>query len=548
MATFYLIKTVSVGATKVFAGDLINDAVDDANAIRSAGGLLWSSSDPTIAAAALKATNARLNKGADEAAIDAIMQQAVDAIQQQIGPDQEALNRPGPIATWRINATTGNDSNTGAVGAPLKTFAELNRRWGAGGVLNPGAGASVLVQLETDLPVTDPITFDVRLGPGVSILVQGLNTTTLYSGTFSAVTAKNRATNVPLSGTDAGITGGVWTAFLPAGATPGRVHDTTNDSYFWPAKDLGGGACRFSEPFKKIPLIANAYPDITTGLRPASLVTATDTFVIERLTQAFLGACTVQGADPNVTPGNNVAFQDLDLNRVVATSKIMVLGAGFTRVFFWECLLRADFNGQSITGDTFMENSALRRTLQGTGGTYHLNAGLIVGPVQFGAQLILMDFDLMIQGFGFGLFNGAVKIGTVCSFDCTIANARNNPTGDGIHIGPGASAQFLTFNDGTHALWGSGNQGAGVGVQSNGVLGFQTNAPTITGSTPGTNDFTLSLATSSRTWDETANAGAGGWSAALITNSWANLVAALPGGLNNAATNVSTGARISKGI
>jgi hypothetical protein len=82
MATFFLVNTVVVAGTKIFAGDTINDAVDDAPAIVAAGGLLWPSSDTVVAAAAARAVSARINRGANEETVDAIMQAAVDALQK----------------------------------------------------------------------------------------------------------------------------------------------------------------------------------------------------------------------------------------------------------------------------------------------------------------------------------------------------------------------------------------------------------------------------------------------------------------------------------
>jgi hypothetical protein len=190
MSTFFLINTVVVSGTKVFAGDTINDAVDDAVAIAAAGGLLWPSSDPVVAAAAARAVNARLNRGANEEAVDAIMQAAVDAVQlaedASSGPDVaniaalSALNDVAELngairrvvtllqsfmldrastatidgitvvatlsgvgrwhrilshvpqwtnqSAWERNFATGNDENPGTVLLPLKTCAEFTRR------------------------------------------------------------------------------------------------------------------------------------------------------------------------------------------------------------------------------------------------------------------------------------------------------------------------------------------------------------------------------------------------------------------------------------
>jgi len=83
MSTFYLINPVTVGGNQMLPGDLIDDAVENAAAIRAAGGLLWPSSDAIVAAAAATAQNAHRFRGANEAALESIMQTAVQAVQKQ---------------------------------------------------------------------------------------------------------------------------------------------------------------------------------------------------------------------------------------------------------------------------------------------------------------------------------------------------------------------------------------------------------------------------------------------------------------------------------
>jgi hypothetical protein len=59
---------------------------------------------------------------------------------------------------WFINAQTGKDNNSGATSnKPLKTWAELNRRWGKLNTIEPSSGETVQVKLQTDLPSTDPV-------------------------------------------------------------------------------------------------------------------------------------------------------------------------------------------------------------------------------------------------------------------------------------------------------------------------------------------------------------------------------------------------------
>lgn len=97
MAKFFLINVVLLGSTKLFPGEDIDDTIEDANKIRAAGGLLWPAEDPTIAAAAQIAQNARKYRGSNETELAHIMQAAVDAVQQ--ANDDESVGSPADLAT-----------------------------------------------------------------------------------------------------------------------------------------------------------------------------------------------------------------------------------------------------------------------------------------------------------------------------------------------------------------------------------------------------------------------------------------------------------------
>lgn len=81
MSTYFLINTVQVGTTKHMPGETIDDNQVDIVALQNAGGLLWPSSDATVAAAAAKAINAHL-VGRNEVELESIMQGAVQLVQQ----------------------------------------------------------------------------------------------------------------------------------------------------------------------------------------------------------------------------------------------------------------------------------------------------------------------------------------------------------------------------------------------------------------------------------------------------------------------------------
>lgn len=84
MSTFYLVNTVRIGTTTLFAGSYVDDSVTSTTAMVAAGALLWPSADATVAAAATVAQNARKYKGASERECDAIMTAAVDSVQKSL--------------------------------------------------------------------------------------------------------------------------------------------------------------------------------------------------------------------------------------------------------------------------------------------------------------------------------------------------------------------------------------------------------------------------------------------------------------------------------
>lgn len=549
MATYFLINTTSVGATKIFAGDLVNDAVEDVNAIRSAGGLLWPSGDPTIAAAAAKAVSARINKGASEAEVNAIMQQAVDAVQLADG---------GSVAwrtasNWFINATTGLDTNSGTVlSEPLKTFAELARRWGTfqtlTPVLTPGIINTVVVNLLTDLPASDRIQFKVGLAGGVSILIKGATPTTIATGTVGVVIAKDRATNQSLD-VDFGV---AVAPFRIDGATPARILNNTTGGVCHVMKAISANVARLSEPitpFVAVPAALFPGQAITNANRPAVLTTAGQTWTAQGLTTVSVGD--VEFLANLAGPGTScLAFADLNIRRDVGDNPAWFIAGGAIKiVFFYGCIIQRTYNVQTETFGCY----SVHRGLNGDGESWRPMACGIFSTITMNSQGVFVELDTIFQGGGalggngISVINGAVKIGTAAVFDVA-GGGPNNPTGAGVYVSAGSDYQLggpAVGADITHALWGLGNVGPGIEVGPGGTFLTITNSPTITG-TGG--DFRLDGATDSRAWDETAGAGAGAWTL-LIANTWANFVATIgAGGLGSAAMNVGKKCLIAVGL
>jgi hypothetical protein len=87
MSLFFLMNNVTVKNSRLLAGTQVNDATDDAAAIRAAGGVLWPNGDAVVAAAAAIAQGLKLRGGAvDEAQLAAIMEAAATSVSRvQVG-------------------------------------------------------------------------------------------------------------------------------------------------------------------------------------------------------------------------------------------------------------------------------------------------------------------------------------------------------------------------------------------------------------------------------------------------------------------------------
>lgn len=111
MATYYLINCITRGSNKgsfkQFAGELVNDANEDVAAIQAAGGVLWSSADAVVAAAAAVASKAKA-RGADEAELNAIMQAGINNNVKQSDQTGEAVLVAGTVTVSTLTLNAGS--------------------------------------------------------------------------------------------------------------------------------------------------------------------------------------------------------------------------------------------------------------------------------------------------------------------------------------------------------------------------------------------------------------------------------------------------------
>ena len=156
----------------------------------------------------------------------------------RVGPSNPytALLGGDGAGNWYIDPAAGvNETGTGAIGAPLKTWGEVVARLGTSSPVYP-YGQSVTVHLvNSQAANTDPIFFTPRMsGGGQAVLLGTLTLGTPF--TAGTVTAKSQATDTPLQ-----------VATWPGGALAGsRILNQTHASSSWVRSVSAGTATRSS--------------------------------------------------------------------------------------------------------------------------------------------------------------------------------------------------------------------------------------------------------------------------------------------------------------
>ena len=465
------------------------------------------------------------------------------------------------VPTWYINATIGNDEYDGqsatvlgTVG-PLRTHAELERRWNKGRLTPPvtppsATAALCIVNIMTSLPNTDPVNVDVELAINGTVSTylwyQGGPESILYSGTLTAVTPKAPATNQAWQYTDAAIVS--WATYLGQ-----RVRITTvgtnENTISWVAKDLGALTARSSEPV----LPNNMTPGAALTTRAGSTVVTYktpvvgNTFNIEALMVITLGCVNVRFEAPAAGSASQFLFGEFNFRSSnfwsistqggAVSANFYSCSVPFVSVFsrcniaFNDCHIR---DGLAIYAGAFIGISA---------GLSLVNASTNRGLEIWGGGFTAFAFDFMVQGSG--IRGTGFTIQSACVFD-SVAQVTTNPGGHGVLIGtaqrtskrPGGVGLGQASINAVIELWGSGNAGAGMYVESGSSFTYPTTAvPTITGAL---GDFRLNNTVTSRAWDE-----AGGAYTAPIANTWANLALAVAGGgLGHGAHDVQSNSHI----
>ena len=435
--------------------------------------------------------------------------------------------------TWYIDpqnsSGTASDVNNGSTtSTPLKSFAELERRWGYGGHIAQNTNVFMLSNGKS----TDPFNIRLSIDSNVVLAIYGGSTTTvgsgatsLQTGTFSSVTNLARATNTPTQATDS--LGRSWTSFLGK-----RVRDTTTNAIAWVAKDLTGGAVRLSSP--SINGGTFLLPTVTT-----TTFNTTNTYQIEDLRQLWFGdvICTMGNGLNNALAFQDIEFQNNSVNYSVPG--ISFVGCRFKSSNF------------SITSfNVLIGNCDFESSFTCYAPITWFDAGLMrSGGIIARQGEVIIDGDLLSQTAPLLLAGGSVVIGAMAVFDAATL-AGGNPRGSGIVVGgtgngtrnSGAALRIQTSSHGVAAIYGSGNAGYGLDVFPTHRVNVVSGATLAITGTSG--DFILGSDATNTTYATKATGSTVPAYGLAITPSWTNFAAAQPGGFNGNAHNISEDAHL----
>lgn len=453
------------------------------------------------------------------------------------------------ISDWYIDATNGNDENNGIAQVsapnnvgPLKTFTELTRRW-ARGQLNPPVNATYQtanckVNILTDLPTTDriAITGITFASSSVILWITGeLGRTVQYTGTISAVTALNPATNQDYRFTDPGLNP---TTFLNKRCRITTAGARLNTTWFI-AKDLGGNTARISTPGIPQPMAPAAAFSLLSLSYNQTTPQVGDTYVVENLPTVSFAV---------LDTGSSTASQQIQFGELNFRNGGTFRSAGATgTVYIYASYMNAQqYDGGNVLLNCFTTNGATRIT-----GLQQIYGGMISSANAFQVQGGTIFVGQMFLCQGSPLMGTNIRVISAQIWDCAI-NASINPGGHGVVIGKQITADrpntgymgLCTSQIGTDIanggqIMGNGNTGKGVWVSA----GSQMTVPpsgavlSVTGTA---GDFQLDSGTTSRAWDE-----AGGAYTAARNNTWTLLGTTIGGGgFGGSAHNVQANAHI----
>jgi hypothetical protein len=435
--------------------------------------------------------------------------------------------------TWRINADTGDDEGDGTT-TPLRTAAELKRRYGVHGTMAPGGITDVLI--ETDLPDDDPIDLRVEQLRDVVFQVSGLVREVADSaGVIMDVVAKDRAENQPWEITGSTDLGAYVGSYL-------RLTSGTYEGYRIPiAKDLGSNTVRVGET-------GTVYPPEFFSALVLGEPSIDDTYVIDELPTVTYGR-----VDSGLVAYNDQSFmltflQFRHLRFRASNPFFSNVNVTNQNTLFAECQFDATLFVGCNAGFLIVHNCIFGPTSglhQNGPALSAVSAGLFLecGVAAEGAANPVLDADVLFQGGGgqtapqiFALAGTNSFIGYVGVFDSTTDAAF-------VEAGGTFKVRTTPLGFGGQAFWGTGAAGVALHLEK-GAVGTYEDADELT-ATGDLGEFSLGPVTSEgllvRPFDN-SDATFGD----AIATEWANLETAAPDGFGDNAINHVNGAALVK--
>jgi hypothetical protein len=361
---------------------------------------------------------------------------------------------------WFVD-TAGNDENDGSSLAPVKTDAEIQRRWGLG------------IRARLTVPVTityaqaptgqTNLLFEIVTGGALTFI--GTPTISKAGTVLTAVQAQVRTAGAEagwaIMGTGLGATEVGKLAFITASGTPANVN-----AYAAVLKDETGGKLRVS-PFgtSTVSAFTQATPQVGDVIEIRDMSTLK--------VGAIEGTSAMQDAAAISPDRNAVIFDSVALDGGGQLGSVFI--NGLTAVYQRSRLTNLSFtgisrataqshrvNGGIVTGTNGL---AIRSTVTfNQTGFLGTNTGASVGS---GGALTL-SADCYFQNSGLAVARGAVALSSGSGFfDRGTSNATVVVSGGGFYLQSGAVPD-----------WGTANTGHGVTISSCGSYAYTTK-PTI---------------------------------------------------------------------
>lgn len=292
-----------------------------------------------------------------------------------------------------INAVNGNDQNSGlTANKALKTFAEFRKRIGVFNTLNPSSG-KLTVHILTDLPNTDPISFQVLLAPKTTFYVEGVDKILLANVTADTIVNKDRSTNTPWEIIVNAFAANGWTPYVGKAIT--FLDSAAPNTRSYVAKDLGAKTAHMTEWVIDGNAInppspnAIGIPPTFVGGNPVS----GNKFNIVDYPQVTLGLMVV-GWDPS-------QFIDFFGNEGGAVLRFLHINSGFNAVeqLFPQCM--GDVSCASTLSNCIVDDQIL---VPGP------NAKSFATNCCFNGQFIVLNGARIIQFGGLVLWPGSLTV------------------------------------------------------------------------------------------------------------------------------------------